>query len=81
MNDERRPARNAAATNQPPPSVSAPAVPAIVIEFRLEAAPRVWQTSASEEESARLLDWINAGLDRRRIVNLALELMREAQAA
>jgi hypothetical protein len=77
-NDRRRPARNAAATNQPPPSVSAPAV---VIEFRLEAAPRVWQTSASEGESARLLDWINASLDRRRIVNLALELMREAQAA
>jgi hypothetical protein len=55
--------------------------PAIVIELRLEAAPRVWQSSASEEESVRLLDWVNASPDRRRIVNLALELMREAQAA
>jgi hypothetical protein len=55
--------------------------PAIVIELRLEAKPRVWQTSANEEESARLLDWVNADGDRRRIVNLALELMREARAA
>jgi hypothetical protein len=55
--------------------------PAIVIELRLEATPRVWQTSANHEESVRLLDWVNADGDRRRIVNLALELMRDARAA
>jgi hypothetical protein len=55
--------------------------PAVVIEIRLEAAPRVWQTSASEEETVRLEDWINASPDRVRVVKLAVELMREAQAA
>jgi hypothetical protein len=56
MNDERRPAKNAAATNQPPSSVSAPAV---VIWFELEAAPVVQLVAEHEGDISRLVDWLS----------------------
>ncbi len=48
--------------------------PAIQIEIELEAAPRLTFLADSDEEMDRLLDWINASVQRVDLVALAMRL-------
>jgi len=55
--------------------------PAVVIELRLEAAPRVLLCCMNDAEQLRVEDWIASHDALAELVQRALELAEEARAA
>ena len=56
-------------------------VPAVVVRFPLEGAPRVYVDALNDEEAARLGDWLAARVEYADLVDRALALEEEARAA
>jgi hypothetical protein len=56
-------------------------VPAVLIEFGLESAPRVLIHSMNDSEQARVVDWIQAHDELAKMVMRALEIAEESRAA
>lgn len=77
MNDERRPARNAAATTQPPADDNAAVGPRLVIEIGVEGRPRVRQEALNPEQAQRLAFWVKSQPRLHRLVYEAARLARE----
>ncbi len=61
--------------------MDAPAHPAVLIELRVEAAPRVLVCCMTEAEETRVVDWIRSHNGLAELVQRALELAEEARAA
>ena len=55
--------------------------PAVVIELRLETAPRVRIHCLNESEETRIVDWLRSHDALAELVAPALELAEEARAA
>ena len=55
--------------------------PGVVIELRLEAAPRLLLCCMNDAEEARVWDWIHSHDALADLVQRALELAEEARAA
>jgi len=67
------------AAQQAPSTVARPAAfPALMIELRLEAAPRVRLFAMNDSEEARLREWLDARAEIRELIEQALALERRA---
>jgi hypothetical protein len=57
------------------------APPVIVIEFRIESAPRVLIHATTADQEQRVWDWVGAHDEYRELVARALELAEQERAA
>ena len=82
MNDERRPARNAAATSSALDGDGSDArgrsAPAVLIEFPFEGHPRITAVWDTDADDWRMSHWFDANPEYAELVHRAVELAEAA---